>query len=118
MELPKGLTKKQFELLLLITPEPIGKGLKANDAAKQLGISRQAVTLRLNNFKKKFPNEYAILESMQTITQFHRIFLHDWFPQPRRIGYCDVGRVSFNKYEHSEYSVKGKKKYNYIKEKF
>ena len=44
-----------MELLKLIYPGPIGKGMKIKDAAKKLKISRRAATYRLFNIKKKFP---------------------------------------------------------------
>ena len=51
-------TKNQLEVLLLLTPNPIGEGLTEEQVAERLGISQSAVSDRVNTFKKNFPKAW------------------------------------------------------------
>ncbi|MFW9879074.1 MAG: helix-turn-helix transcriptional regulator, partial [Candidatus Thorarchaeota archaeon] len=76
MQLPKGLTKKQFELLLLITPEIEGGGKSITQAAKELGISYNSAKNRLYTFKKNFPKEYQKWYKIREMSRHHRKILN------------------------------------------
>lgn len=71
IELPKGVTRGQFELLVLITPEPSGQGLTQRKAAEKLRITPGAVQKRLANFKRNCPEFYA---NYKTIVKKAQIF--------------------------------------------
>jgi hypothetical protein len=118
MKLPKGMTQKQLELLLLITPKPLGKGKTILEAAKILDISRQAATKRLNNFKKNFPAEYKNWDRFRKLRSYIRQNLHDKYPKWKRLKYGDRGSFSYNEYIESKYINKKNFYYNPIKEKF
>lgn len=78
MEFPKGMTKKQIELLVLILPAPRFKGLKIKDAAKELGIQAGTAYKRLGAFKKKFPDLHKKLFAGKKIVTKHRLQLEQW----------------------------------------
>jgi len=72
MKLPKGLTRRQMDLLIKITPGPIGEGKTIIDAAKELEITKQAAHERLRNFKKNFPNEYQTWWDLRELSRKQR----------------------------------------------
>lgn len=73
----KGVTKKQIEILQLIYPTPIGAGLTILEAAQLLGIHRNSAQSRLNNFKKRFPNEWNSIKYLISKMYEHRKQLID-----------------------------------------
>lgn len=72
MEFPKGVTRRQIDLLIKITPGPVREGKTITEVAQELGISRQAAHERIRNFKKKFPEFYDNWHSLIRIQKKHR----------------------------------------------
>lgn len=75
MKRPTWFTKKQADLLFLIYPGPIGKGLFIVDAAELLGITQQAAYARLKRFKTRFPKAWEQVKIALKINQKHRLQL-------------------------------------------
>lgn len=78
MKLPKGMTKKQLNTLLLIMPGPIGQGMKKHEAAKHLNICIRSVYYRLSRFKKKFPEQYQNFQSIINQMRTQGKWIQEW----------------------------------------
>jgi len=70
-------TKKQIEVLLLITPGPLGEGLKIKEVAEKLGISEIAVKKRLERFKRNHPDAWERFEGIRNVSRRERDNLHN-----------------------------------------
>jgi len=75
MKRPKFFTQKQSELLCLIYPPPVGRGLTIVHACNLLSISETAGHIRLSNIKKRFPEAWQSFEAAREISRKHRIQL-------------------------------------------
>lgn len=77
----KEPTEKQMEVLVRIAPGPLGRGMKAKEAAKDLGISPAALNNRLHRFKVKHPKAWKNFVSMREISRQDRYRLR-WKRHP------------------------------------
>ncbi len=59
----KELTKRQIEVLILISPYPMGCGLTYNEAAEQLNITSKAIEQLIRTIKNKNPEAYKALKT-------------------------------------------------------
>ena len=66
-----AITKQEqlAQLLILITPGSLGKGLTQVEAAKLLNISERTVRNILTQFKQTFPKEYEKFESICNVAK-------------------------------------------------
>jgi hypothetical protein len=67
MKKQKYFTKKQHELLMLIYPGPVGKGLTMREACKQLGICESSGYSRMRHFKLRFPEAWKRFKAVREI---------------------------------------------------
>jgi len=68
----EGATAKQVEAVMLIIPEPEGKGLTYGEASKELSISRDSFKDRISNFKSNCPEAWDEVESCKNAIQRQR----------------------------------------------
>jgi len=66
------IKKEYSELLLLITPGPIGRGLTIKQAAQELDISYIGAKKRLEQFKVKYPDAWKKFNSLKEEAQDRR----------------------------------------------
>lgn len=65
----ENATAKQVEAVMLIIPEPEGKGLTYEKASKELGISIDSFKDRISNFKNNCPEAWDEIESCKNAVQ-------------------------------------------------
>lgn len=66
-------TKKQAELIALLYPEPLGRGISVQDACIVLRISEAAAHARLKRFKDRFPDAWDQLWiAKKRMSEHHR----------------------------------------------
>ena len=58
-----GLTKRQMEVLILISPHPMGEGLTYKQAAEQLNVSSKAIQQIIRTIKARCPDAYKALKT-------------------------------------------------------
>ena len=63
---PMWMTQGQLDLLMLVVPGPLGKGMKIIDAARELNISVDAAKMKLRRFKTRFPEAWDRIEGMRS----------------------------------------------------
>ena len=68
----KNASSKQVEAVMLIIPEPEGKGLTYEKATKKLGINKSAFIKRISGFKNRCPNAWNEIESCKNTVQRQR----------------------------------------------
>jgi hypothetical protein len=69
---PVWMTRGQLDLLLLITPGPLGKGMTITAACKVLGITNNAGFKKLRTFKDRFPKAWGRILVMRRTMKRHR----------------------------------------------
>jgi predicted transcriptional regulator len=70
----KEILESTQQVVFLLTPGPLGRGLTEDEAAKELGISQQAINERLETFKKRHPKAYErfkVLKELSVETREH-----------------------------------------------
>jgi hypothetical protein len=80
-DMTKEPTKKQMEVLVRISPGPLGRGMKVKEAAKDLGISISTLKSRLQRFKAKYPEAWENFISLREISRQDRYRLR-WKRHP------------------------------------
>ena len=68
----KTILNSTMELLKLITPGPIGEGMSQVEAAKELGITPEAVQSRLKTFKERHPEAFDNFIATIELSRKHR----------------------------------------------
>ena len=68
----KTILKSTMELLKLITPGPLGEGMSQKEAAKELGITPDAVQRRLKTFKERHPEAFKNFINAIKLARKHR----------------------------------------------
>lgn len=88
--MPMWMTFGQLDLLMLITPGPIGAGMSIIDAAKKLDISYDAANRKLQTFKKRFPRAWGVIAGVRSICSRHRRALIEYSSK-------NIGPLSFDR---------------------
>lgn len=68
---PVWMTQGQMDLLMLIVPGPLGRGMKVVNAAKILGVSEGAARMKLKRFKHRFPEAWDRIEGIRNTMKTH-----------------------------------------------
>jgi predicted transcriptional regulator len=65
----KKISNKVFELVNLLTPGPLGRGMTQEEAAKELGITERTVRNRLTEFEKNHPEAYERFKTLHKLAK-------------------------------------------------
>lgn len=86
--------QKYVDILLRITPGPIGRGMTIKTAAKDLGISCRTIKYKLTQFKKNYPEAWGNFKKLRELARQDRYKLR-WKRHPNQ----EIGLKLFSELE-------------------